>query len=253
MNSIKLVLSENVTPETIIWKYLDIPTFLNLLLNQHLIFRRFDKFQDKLEGTMPESAQQDFKRFLEGMVSKEEAHLRTQKETERIAKYKLWAYANCWSINTDENYALWKIYLNGHKEGVAIKSTVEKLKDALVYDSELIKHGEDIVMKEVSYNNLGKGLNQENVNTSKYVQYKYESELRIFFKNQRNFQNKENDISEGYNDKEIKPIKVDVKTMIQELYISPFAQIWFKDTLQDLLNSRFPELEIKFSESKIIN
>jgi hypothetical protein len=38
---------------------------------------------------------------------------------------------NCWSVNQYENYALWKIYLGGEKNGVAIKSTVSKLRKSV--------------------------------------------------------------------------------------------------------------------------
>ncbi len=31
---------------------------------------------------------------------------------------------NCWSINPHESYALWKIYLGGEKNGVAVRSTI---------------------------------------------------------------------------------------------------------------------------------
>ena len=41
-------------PNTIVWKYLDLPKFLDLLLSQKMLMSRSDKFEDQYEGTFSE-------------------------------------------------------------------------------------------------------------------------------------------------------------------------------------------------------
>ena len=41
-------------PNTIVWKYLDLSKFLDLLMSRKLFMSRSDKFQDQYEGTFSE-------------------------------------------------------------------------------------------------------------------------------------------------------------------------------------------------------
>ena len=53
--TLKVVLRERREPikdSTIIWRYLDLAKFLDLLENQFLFFCRADKFSDPLEGSL---------------------------------------------------------------------------------------------------------------------------------------------------------------------------------------------------------
>jgi hypothetical protein len=251
MNKINLDL-KNYSKDQSVWKYFDLTGFINLLLNERLVFRRFDKFADKLEGTMPESSQLDYQKFLERILPPEEALQRMITQSECVNRFKYWAYANSWSISDNENYALWKIYLDNNKCGIAIKSTIEELSKSIEYDSSQIKNDEQIYIREVNYGDLKYGeMNQINVFTNKYIQYAYETELRLFFKNQRDFQNKQIDIVEGYNENEFKLIKIDLPAIAHEVYISPFADDWIRSTIQDLVRSKFEYLNLKFATSKI--
>ncbi|MFT7164821.1 MAG: hypothetical protein ACI9CZ_001403, partial [Flavobacterium sp.] len=38
-------------PDTIVWKYLDLSKFLDLLMSKKLFMSRSDKFEDQYEGT----------------------------------------------------------------------------------------------------------------------------------------------------------------------------------------------------------
>ncbi len=49
-NNIKLPIDSN----TIVWKYLDLSKFVDLLLNRQLFMSRSDKFEDQYEGTFSE-------------------------------------------------------------------------------------------------------------------------------------------------------------------------------------------------------
>ena len=52
-------------PNTIVWKYLDLSKFLDLLLSQQLFMSRSDKFEDQYEGTFSEPTYEEIKKLSE--------------------------------------------------------------------------------------------------------------------------------------------------------------------------------------------
>ena len=61
--------NKNITlPEdldTVVWKYLDLSKFLDLLLSQKLFMSRSDKFEDQYEGTFSEPTYEEIKKIAE--------------------------------------------------------------------------------------------------------------------------------------------------------------------------------------------
>ena len=50
-------------PDTIVWKYLDLSKFLDLLLSKKLFMSRSDKFEDQYEGTFSEPTFEEIKKL----------------------------------------------------------------------------------------------------------------------------------------------------------------------------------------------
>ena len=107
-----------------------IEKFFHLLITQKLFFTRLSRMSDKYEGAVPE--QLIIKRIEEIVKEKggDPAAL-IHKERKNIEKFRDYTFLNCWTINRNESYALWKIYLKGSNGGLAIKSTVSKLKKSI--------------------------------------------------------------------------------------------------------------------------
>jgi hypothetical protein len=59
--------SSNITlpddNDTIVWKYLDLSKFLDMLLSQQLFMSRSDKFEDQYEGTFSEPTFEEIKKI----------------------------------------------------------------------------------------------------------------------------------------------------------------------------------------------
>lgn len=51
-------------PNTIVWKYLDLSKFLDLLLSQQLFMSRSDKFEDQYEGTFSEPTYEENQKII---------------------------------------------------------------------------------------------------------------------------------------------------------------------------------------------
>ena len=98
--------------------------FESLLDKSALFFPNANKLSDQHEVTIPESTLQSKRNELRN------SGLRGRDLKEELAAFywetnpmKDLVLINCWSINPHESYALWKIYLGGERNGVAIKST----------------------------------------------------------------------------------------------------------------------------------
>ena len=113
-------------PDTIVWKYLDLSKFLDLLLSQKLFMSRSDKFEDQYEGTFSEPTFEEIKKlainnpdFLD--------YYKTHREKVAISS---------WHINEYESFAMWQIFTQ-NSEGLAIQSTIRRLQKALEPEKNL--------------------------------------------------------------------------------------------------------------------
>ncbi len=112
--------SSNITlpsDETIIWKYLDLSKFLDMLLSKQLFMSRSDKFEDQYEGTFSEPTFEEIRkisadnpRFLD--------FYKSHREKVTISS---------WHINEYESFAMWQIFTQ-NTEGLAIQTTIGRLK-----------------------------------------------------------------------------------------------------------------------------
>ena len=60
-NNPNITLPEN--SDTIVWKYLDLSKFLDLLISRKLFMSRSDKFEDQYEGTFSEPTYEEIKKL----------------------------------------------------------------------------------------------------------------------------------------------------------------------------------------------
>ena len=69
---------------------------------------------------------------------------------------------NCWHANDTENAAMWRVYLSS-QEGIAIKSSIKKLKKSFMNNKE-----DKIYIGDIQYNDYE--LSNININTEEYLQ-----------------------------------------------------------------------------------
>ena len=111
--------------DTIIWKYLDLSKFLDLLISKKLFMSRSDKFEDQYEGTFSEPTFEEIKKLSEN-------------NPEFLAYYKSHrekVVVSSWHINEYESFAMWQIFTQ-NTEGLAIQTTIGRLKKALEQKKE---------------------------------------------------------------------------------------------------------------------
>ena len=157
---------------------------------------------------------------------------------------------NCWSISPHESYALWKIYLGDSKNGVAIKSAVGTLKSVLQKSND--SYPEEFYVGKVRYRShlRSDDLSRFSIVTTKKPYYEFEKELRLFI---LNYPMSEGGTRPPYDLKLGRTVDIDLRSMIREIYVSPFAEGGYMSNLKNLLSrNKLPHKLIKQSDIRDI-
>ena len=200
-------------PNTVVWKYLDLSKFLDLLMSEKLFMSRSDKFEDQYEGTFSEPTFEEIKKlsidnpdFLN--------YYKTHREKVAISS---------WHINEYESFAMWQIFTQ-NSEGLAIQSTIGRLQESLVPETNFKQY-----IGEVNYIDYKK----EHIPFDdmffpflfKRKSFQYEGEVRII----TDIGKSDIKINEGLK------INVDISQLIEKIYIHPKSENWYKNLVIQLV------------------
>lgn len=213
-------------PNTIIWKYLDLSKFLDLLLSRKLFLSRSDKFEDQYEGTFSEPTFEEIKRLSENnpeFLSYYKSH------REKVV-------VSSWHINEYESFAMWQIFTQ-NSEGLAIQSTIGRLQNALEVEKDT----------------------QQYIGEVNYIDYKkeyipFEDTFFPFLFKRKSFQyEREVRVLSDLSDQQIKindgiKIDIDIKQLIEKIYIHPKSENWYKKLVIELVSKLGFDFEIEKSD-----
>lgn len=213
-------------PETIVWKYLDLSKFLDLLLSKKLFMSRSDKFEDQYEGTFSEPTFEEIRKlsidnpdFLN--------YYKTHREKVAISS---------WHINEYESFAMWQIFTQ-NSEGLAIQSTIGRLQKALLPEVHFQQYiGEvnyiDYKKEYIPFDDLFFPF------LYKRKSFQYEREVRIISDvTQNNLK-----LNDGLK------INVDVNLLIEKIYIHPKSENWYKNLVIQLVAKLGFDISIEKSD-----
>ena len=235
----------------IIWRYVGFDKFVDMLISKQLYFQNAGQMTDQYEGTLPQKTIESKRRNIISVAgySEEIANQHIDTIKDKWFMYRNHTLLNCWSMNTSESYALWKIYLGGSKAGVAIKSTISSLNRAIEYSSTANRF--DIYLGQVDYDDYipVPELTRERLILTKNKFYKFENEVRLFILNDAPSPgvSPQQSFSPGVR------VSVNILELIKKLYISPFNGIWFHKTIKRLIQRLAPELNNRIISSQIMD
>ena len=113
------------TADAVIWRFMDLRKFRDLMASEELYFRRADLFDDETEGLPPEQ-------YAQSVLGLDpwDIHDRTELNNHlgSLAQSREMRYITCWYLYRKETLTMWEGY--GH-DGVAIVSRYDSLKSAL--------------------------------------------------------------------------------------------------------------------------
>ena len=228
---------ESPDPEDKLWRYMDIAKFISMLNTNSLYFASADSFEDPFEGAKGtldrESKWNDYYLDFFRYAVKTAPGISTEKcSTEKIEKTskrllseleqnglstRRSACISCWHCNDFESEAMWKLYSANVTNAVAIKTTYNKLYQAL---------GEDpyIDIGKVKYIDYSKQFTAIGFGAYWYKRksFEHEHEVRAIL---RNYKNDGTGISH--------PVNLDI--LIESVYVSPYAPEWFAEVVRSVV------------------
>jgi len=213
-------------PDTIVWKYLDLSKFLDLLLSKKLFMSRSDKFEDQYEGTFSEPTYEEIKKLA---INNPEFLNYYKTHREKVA-------ISSWHINEYESFAMWQIFTQ-NSEGLAIQSTIGRLQKALKPEKNLKQY-----IGQVNYIDYKKEYIPFDDMFFPFLfkrkSFQYEREVRII--------SDTSDTKISINDG-IK-INVDISQLIDKIYIHPKSENWYKNLVIQLVSKLGFDIEIEKSD-----
>ncbi|MGN8214204.1 MULTISPECIES: hypothetical protein [Halococcus] len=146
------------------------------------------------------------------------------------------AYVNCWNVNEHQSAALWEQYVDA-REGVAVRTTVDRLHQALEPSQR------EFVLGRVDYIDYDEDMiPQGNLPAiyHKRESFEHENEFRASYFSE---EDDDEDLGSGFY------VDVDKDTLIERVVISPIAPDWFSDLVERVL--RRYDLDCELIESKL--
>jgi hypothetical protein len=243
----------NTPPDdTTIWRYMDYTKFIAMLEDKALFFTRGDRFRDRFEGSVPKKVAENRLRLwqdlraLEGKEPEDEPTERKQFEQLALVDRRLVAI-NCWYMDEAESDAMWQLYVKGQGEGVAIQSTVGRLKKALDDFKREIHIG---AVEYIDYENdeyeIRSGFSHF---LHKRHGFKHEKELRAMT---RLFPGTQSGGTFNYIECEPKQkhglqVPVNLQELIEQIVIAPGAK-WLELVTLKVINSHHLRVHVRCTE-----
>jgi hypothetical protein len=213
-------------PDTIVWKYLDLSKFLDLLLSRKLFMSRSDKFEDQYEGTFSEPTYEEIKKLS---VNNPEFLNYYKSHREKVV-------ISSWHINEYESFAMWQIFTQ-NSEGLAIQSTIGRLQKAMEVEKDFNQY-----IGEVNYIDYKKEYIPFDDMFFPFLfkrkSFQYEREVRII----ADLSEQEIKINDGLK------IEVDIDQLIEKIYIHPKSENWYKKLVIELVDKLGFDFEIEKSD-----
>ena len=224
INNSNITLPED--PNTIVWKYLDLSKFLDMLLSKQLFMSRSDKFEDQYEGTFSEPTFEEIKKIAAN----------NPKFLDYYKSHREKVVISSWHINEYESFAMWQIFTQ-NTEGLAIQTTIGKLKEALHPEKKVEQY-----IGEVKYIDYKKEYIPFDDTFFPFLfkrkSFQYEREVRIISDVTSNNLKIDNGLK----------IDVDLSLLIEKIYIHPKSENWYKNLVIELVKKLGYDITIEKSD-----
>jgi hypothetical protein len=233
----------------VIWRYISLDKYLDLLLTESIKFTQVDIAADQLEislmlNTLEKSGKLIGKEYIADGAN---FHVDILRKSH---------YISCWTGKEHECRSLWFAYLGESRIGVAIKTNVGKFIQSIDWGD----FGFDY--RKVDYRNVFEDTEELQVNTTllnvKAPAYASESEIR-FTINKNLIEIPDGELSELNPPRQVPieslpkviALKVDLAKLIDEVWVSPYCQSWQLETIKSLTDKLAPDANLKLRRSDL--
>lgn len=246
------------TSDAKVWRYISLPKFIDLIQSHTLFFCRADLLRlsdgyegqysttyltrelDKLIAARANFPSPEFDPRLDSFIEFDKAMNELNEN-----KFLRSSYINCWHLASHESIAMWKIYADPF--GVCVQTRYQQLCDSFIDDKwSSYSNLDRIYIGIVNYiDRTTMGMPRGNMfwpYMHKSIGYAFENELRcfIFDRNSMNNSNSATYIR----------TKIDIATLIENIYLHPEAPNWYYDTIVELC-SRYEINSLQIHKSNL--
>lgn len=236
--------------DAVIWRFINMRKFRDLMVTAELYFCRADLFPDEREGLPPEEYLATFGLNPYDVNDRRELlnHIGSD------AQFREGFYVNCWCLFSEETSQMWKEY---GSHGVAITSRYQLLKSALNKLSDRAYIG---MVRYGAQHLLGRNVNLLRYITTKRIRYAHEQEVRAFLW----IMDPHAGINRHYDENNrVHPVpltpppdyvsegerrKVDLQALMTEVIVSPWASSTTVDEIRKVVRDAGYKIPVRQSE-----
>jgi hypothetical protein len=232
-------------PDTVLWRYVDLYKWLDMLQTSELHLTRADLMEDRWEG-----AYSDVNIAMRpSLYGKDWAMMAPSMA--RIYEFgRTHTYLNCWYIGAGESYAMWKIY-DAIGKGVAIRTTAGRLKDALVGSHKPALSGAKVQYVDYSTTLIPES-NLFYPYVHKRLSFSHESEYRLLTMWTPEALETDADGRAIRMKPDVPPSflreTVDLNRLVEAVYVSPDAPGWAARVVEEVTGKYMTGLDICHSD-----
>ncbi len=225
-----LLPAENAT----LWRFMDFFKFIDLITSNELTLVNLTVMKDPFEGIIHSNIKMESIDIEGNLTHEDDNEIRSllNHATRQIL------YISCWHENRFESAGMWDLY--GNDKGIAIKTSVNKLKDAINFSSykemDLLKINyyseiSDYYIPNRDASHIYTGL------INKRASFEHEKEVRLIW-HPRDYDNNSS----------VRKIKVNLKELVDTIYVSPLLDDWQFCAIKRLIDRFGLEIIVKKSE-----
>lgn len=217
--------------DVVIWRYMNLPKFLDLLETESLYFSQVSKLGDAFEGSL---SRPSIERFRERYENSNSATKGPKADIFAQEIYQLnqhFFYVSCWHMSAYESAAMWAQYST---EGIAIRSTFGRLKTVVE------PHPDDVFIGTVEYPDYDNVVIDFGVTIEplfyKRRSFEYEREVRAVMPGVPGTGSTMPELLATFaNQPAGLKVKIDVAGLIEGISVSPNRPQWFGGLVQALI------------------
>lgn len=244
-----ILVDESITDNrsATIWRYTNLPGFINLMTEQSLFCSRADSFEDPYEGRLSESSHQRLRenyKMTTGGIELFESNIELIEELRKVT------YLNCWRIDEYEDYGMWHAYTDSYS-GLAIKTTVGGLIDSIQagagYEGRLALQSVDYIDYESDdQDSTGEGVFFPF--RFKRIQHKNEKEFRMLVTDYPHRRMRADESFDAPDDQPTtRKISIDPSALIEEVRLHPESDA----TLEQAVKNTVAEMGMAMDTERI--
>lgn len=228
----------------LLWRYMDLARFLSLIEHQALHFARADQMSDKWEGASGLYNTQMRPAYygagsdaVTAAMKRYHPHLIKQ------------THMSCWHENDGESAAMWDLYQKDGR-GVAVQTTWADLTASIRSDREIF--GGRIKYADYKSTFVPEG---DHLAPFMYKRKSFEHEREVRLLTITGTGGRENSDAKGWvridsvvPEAGVIPIAVDLKQLINCVYVAPNTQPWFVELISKLIQRYGLEVDVRQSD-----